>query len=106
MLGFLPKLKPLHNHKNNKKSYISIKNILYQHCFDIITQPIYECLENNGLNIKTNTQVIWAFSFLSAFIGDLSEDVALISTYSSSQCKHPCHMCTMTIDNINNPNLS
>ena len=29
LLGFLPKLKPLHNRKDNKKSFASVKRILY-----------------------------------------------------------------------------
>ena len=102
LLGFLPKLKPL---QNDKKDCASVKRILYQHCFDIITKPIYECLESNGLNIKTDTQVIWAFPFLSDFIGDLPEDAALTLTYNSSRCKRPCHICTITIDELNNPDL-
>lgn len=106
LLGFLPKLKPLHNRKNNKKSFASAKRILYQHCFNIITKPIYECSERNGLNIKTSMQTIWVFPFLSEFIGDLPEDASLTLTYNSSRCKRPCHMCIVTIDEINNPNLS
>ncbi|GBC10861.1 hypothetical protein RclHR1_09970001 [Rhizophagus clarus] len=84
LLGFLPKLKPLYNRKNNKKSFTSTKRVLYQHCFDIITKPIYERSERNGLNIKTNMQTVWVFPFLSEFIGDLPEDASLTSTYNSS----------------------
>jgi hypothetical protein len=105
LLGFLPKLKSLHNRKDNKTSFAAAKRILYQHCFDIMTQPIYENLERNGLNIKTDTQVIWVFPFLSEFIGDLPEDAALTLTYNSARCKRPCHICTITIDELNNPNL-
>ena len=82
-----------------------VKKILYQHCFDIITQPIYKCLESNGLNIKTDTQIIWAFPFLSEFIGDLPEDAALTLTYNSSTCKRPCHICTITIDELNETDI-
>ncbi|CAB4429251.1 unnamed protein product [Rhizophagus irregularis] len=104
--GFLPKLNPLHNNKNNKKSFIPAKRMLYQHCFDIMTQPIYEKLENNGLNIVTDNQIIWSFPFLSEFIGDLPEDASLTLTYNSSRCKRPCHICTITIDELNNTTLS
>ncbi len=55
LLGFLPKLKLLHNRKDNKKNFTSAKRMLYQHCFDVITQLIYERLKNNGLDIKTDT---------------------------------------------------
>ncbi|CAB4436216.1 unnamed protein product [Rhizophagus irregularis] len=106
LLGFLPKLKQLHNRKNNKDNFVLAKRMLYQHCFDIMTQPIYEILENNGLDIITDNQIIWAFPFLSEFIGDLPEDAALTLTYASSRCKRPCHICTVTIDELNNPNLS
>ncbi|PKY55433.1 hypothetical protein RhiirA4_427506 [Rhizophagus irregularis] len=106
LLGFLPKLNPLHNNKNNKKSFIPAKRMLYQHCFDIMTQPIYEKLENNGLNIVTDNQIIWSFPFLSEFIGDLPEDASLTLTYNSSRCKRPCHICTITIDELNNTTLS
>lgn len=80
--------------------------MLYQHCFDIMIQPIYEKLENNGLDIVTDNQIILVFPFLSVFIGDLPEDAALTLTYVSSRCKRPCHICTVTIDELNNPNLS
>ncbi|CAB4437000.1 unnamed protein product [Rhizophagus irregularis] len=106
LLGFLPKLKQLHNRKNNKDNFVLAKRMLYQHCFDIMTQPIYEKLENNGLDIILDNQIIWAFPFLSEFIGDLPEDAALTLTYASSRCKRPCHICTVTIDELNNPNLS
>src|SRR5688572_28868279 len=87
LLGFLPKLKQLHNHKDNKNGFASVKRMLYQHCFDVMTQPIFEKLENNGLNIITDNRIIWAFPFLSEFIGDLPESAALTLTYNSSQCK-------------------
>lgn len=106
LLGFLPKLKQLHNRKNNKANFVLAKRMLYQHCFDIIIQPIYEKLENNGLDIVTDNQIILVFPFLSVFIGDLPEDAALTLTYVSSRCKRPCHICTVTIDELNNPNLS
>lgn len=88
MLGILPKLKLHHNRKNNKANFIYAKRILYQHCFDIMTEPIFK---SNGLDIKMNNQIIWAFPFLSEFIGDLLEDAALTLTYNSSRCKRPCH---------------
>ncbi|CAB4394702.1 unnamed protein product [Rhizophagus irregularis] len=90
---------------NNKKSFASAKRILYQHCFDIMTKPIYEKLES-GLDIVTDNQIIWAFPFLSEFIGDLPEDAALTLTYNSSICKRPCHICTIIIDELNKPDLS
>ena len=68
-------------------------------------QPIYEKLESNGLNIVIDNQIIWVFPFLSEFIGDLPEDAALTLTYNSSRCKCPCHICTITINELNNPNL-
>ncbi|CAB5365248.1 unnamed protein product [Rhizophagus irregularis] len=105
LLGFLPKLKQIHNRKDNKKSFASAKRILYQHCFDIMTKPIYEKLES-GLDIVTDNQIIWAFPFLSEFIGDLPEDAALTLTYNSSICKRPCHICTIIIDELNKPDLS
>ncbi|CAB4438482.1 unnamed protein product [Rhizophagus irregularis] len=80
--------------------------MLYQHCFDIMTKPIYEKLESSGLDIITDDQIIWAFPFLSEFIGDLPEDAALTLTYNSSICKRPCHICTITIDELNKPDLS
>ncbi|PKC74706.1 hypothetical protein RhiirA1_387897 [Rhizophagus irregularis] len=103
LLGILPKLKPLHNRKENKSEFASAKRMLYQYCFDIMTKPIYEC---DGLDIKTDNQIIWAFPFLSEFIGDLPEDASLTLTYSSSRSSHPCHICTVTIDELNNINLS
>ncbi|PKY31875.1 hypothetical protein RhiirB3_449695 [Rhizophagus irregularis] len=105
LLGFLPKLKQIHNRKDNKKSFASAKRMLYQHCFDIMTKPIYEKLES-GLDIVTDNQIIWAFPFLSEFIGDLPEDAALTLTYNSSICKRPCYICTITIDELNKPDLS
>lgn len=105
LLGFLPKLKQIHNRKDNKKSYASAKRVLYQHCFDIMTQLIYEKLESNGLDIVTDNQIFWVFPFLSEFIGDLPEDAALTLTYNSSTCKRPCHICTITINELNKPDL-
>ncbi|PKB93885.1 hypothetical protein RhiirA5_440079 [Rhizophagus irregularis] len=102
LLGILPKLKSHHNRKNNKANFISAKRILYQHCFDIMTEPIFK---SNGLDIKMNNQIIWAFPFLSEFIGDLPEDAALTLTYNSSRCKRPCHICIITINDLNNPNF-
>ncbi|CAB4403554.1 unnamed protein product [Rhizophagus irregularis] len=83
LLGFLPKLKQIHNRKDNKRSFASAKRMLYQHCFDIMIKPIYEKLES-----------------------DLPEDAALTLTYNSSICKRPCHICTITIDKLNKPDLS
>ena len=71
-----------------------------------MTKPIYEKLESSGLDIVTDNQIIWAFPFLSEFIGDLPEDAALTLTYNSSICKRPCHICTITIDELNKPDLS
>ncbi|PKY58721.1 hypothetical protein RhiirA4_480866 [Rhizophagus irregularis] len=59
LLGFLPKLKQIHNRKDNKRSFASAKRMLYQHCFDIMTKPIYEKLESSGLDIMmTDDQII------------------------------------------------
>ena len=63
-------------------------------------------MEINGLNIRTNTQIIWVFPFLSEFIGDLPENASLTLTYNSSCCKCPYHICTVMIDEFNDLNLN
>jgi hypothetical protein len=104
LLAYLPKLKVLHNIKGKTKDFLSAKRKLYQHCFDVITQPILD-KSNSGFYIKTNNQRFWAFPFLSNFIGDLPEDAALTLTFNSSRSKRPCHICVITVDQLNNPNL-
>jgi len=68
-------------------------------------QPILN-KNNSGFYIKTDDQRIWMFLFFFNFISDLSENAALTLTYNSSQSKCPCHICIITIDQLNNSNLS
>ena len=70
-----------------------------------MTQPILN-KNDSGFHIKTDDQRFWVFPFLSNLIGDLPEDAALTLTYNSSRSKCPCHICTIPVDQLNNPNLS
>ena len=105
LLGYLPILKAKTISQKRSSSFRVAKHHLYQYAFDILTWPLLN-YQNNGFDIKTNNNVLWCYPFISIMLGDLPENAALTSTFNAINCKHPCHMCLVPVDNLNNTELN
>lgn len=105
LLGYLPQLKAKTISQKRSKSFRLAKRTLFQHSLDVLTRPLLD-YQNDGLDIKTDNDVLWCYPFVSVMLGDLPENAAVTLTFNSANCSHPCHECLVEGDELNNVELS
>jgi len=64
---------------------------------------IIEPIMLGSFDLHTDNGFLWCRPFLSMLLGDLPEHHAITLTYNSFNCKMPCHICTTSKDEFNNP---
>jgi hypothetical protein len=105
LLGYLPQLKGETISQKRSKSFKLAKHALYQHALDILTRPLLD-YKDNGFDVRTDNAVLWCYPFISVLLGDLPENAAMTLTFNSVKCSHPCHMCLIENDDLNNVKLN
>ena len=104
-MGYLPQLKAKTNSQKRSKSYKLAKRVLYQHALDTLIWLLLD-YKDNGFDLRTDNDVLWCYSFISALLGDLPENAAMTLTFNSVNCSCPCHMCLIEGVNLNNVKLN
>ncbi len=105
LLSYLPRLKSSNTSTKRSPSFRSAKQCLYQHAFDILTQPLLN-YQHCGFDLQRDDISLWCFSFISILLGDLPENAALTLTYNSINCKYPCHQCLTPVGKLNDVGLN
>ena len=78
---------------------------MYQYALDVLTWPLLD-YKDGGFDIRTDNTVLWYYPFISALLGDLPENAAMVLTFNSVNCSCPCYMCLIEDDNLNNVKLN
>jgi len=105
LLSYLPRLKSSNTSTKRSPSFRSAKQCLYQHAFDILTQPLLD-YQHCGFDLQTDNVSLWCFPFISVLLGDLPENAVLTLTYNSINCKYPCHQYLTPVEKLNDIQLS
>jgi hypothetical protein len=98
LLAYLPRIKETNEHKKQKNLSITTKNYLFQRSLEILIEPI---IKSKGVDLRTDSGIIWCIPFLSELLGDMPEHHSLTLTFSSPNCNMPCFACTTSKDNLN-----
>src|SRR5207249_3452289 len=97
---YLPRLKSSNTSTKRSPSFRSAKQCLYQHAFDILTQPLLN-YQHCGFDLQRDNISLWCFSFISILLGDLLENAALTLTYNTINCIFTLQLfqtgCTISI---------
>ena len=97
LFAYLPKI------DDRQKKHTIAKYHLFQRSMNaLIIEPIMSVM-SSGLDLRTDDGILWCCPFLSILLGDLPEHHAITLTYNSSNCKMPCHICTIPKNELNNP---
>ena len=98
MLAYLPKIKASDDQKK-QPDFALAKHYLFHHSMEILIEPI----KSGSIDLHTDNGILWCYPFLSVLLRDLPEHHAMTLTFSSPNCKIPCHICITPKDSFNDP---
>jgi hypothetical protein len=96
LLAYLPKIKASDDQKK-QSDFALAKHYLFHHSMEILVEQI----KSGSIDLHTDNGILWCYPFLSVLLGDLPEHHAMTLTFSSPNCKMPCHICTTPKDSFN-----
>lgn len=89
--------------KRSEKFKIAARETFHK-CLEALLNPLLK-LNNNGINLTLNGDIIWFHPRVSIIIADWPEAATYCLTYKSPMSNFPCHSCLVTRDNLINIDL-
>jgi hypothetical protein len=102
LIGFLPKVQDI-GFKSGE-AFRSFQREVYHKCFKIMLQPLLEKPDALYFGIKGRELTFAAR--ISFFLADMLEADEVTATYKYARCKMPCHTCMVSLNDLNNMDLS